>query len=83
MAVNDNSGIVPSDVEIEEKFADVSRRIIRAELLPPGKEYLKLHGDKPCYPCGGHNESVFRHIPFDEFISRVVEELEFGIYMMI
>lgn len=83
MTVDNNSGILLSDTEIEEKFGHVLGRTIQSAPLPPGKEYAELHTGKACYLCGGYNDQKFRQTPFDEFVSRVVEELGYGIHMML
>ena len=83
LTVDDNSDIVLSDTEIEEKFGLVLGRTIQSAPLPPGKEYARQQTGEPCYLCGGYNDTTFRQTPFDEFLSRVVEELGFGIHMML
>jgi len=42
LAVDDNSSNVLSDAEIEEKFADVLKRIIRTGPWQPGKRVYKI-----------------------------------------
>jgi hypothetical protein len=81
LAIDDSSGIVQFDAEVEEKFAEALKCTSRAVTRLPGEEYTGQHTDGPCYLCRGQSDKRVRQMPFDEFASLVVEELGFGIHM--
>jgi hypothetical protein len=77
--LDDRDGIVQRDTELEKRFTEVISR--RVWIGPDSREYMQSHTDKPCYLCGGRNSLEVRQIPFDEFTSRVVDELGSGVHM--
>jgi hypothetical protein len=79
--LDDREGIVQTEAELEERFAEVTTHKTRTPPRPT--EYSRLYTDQPCYLCGGHSYMELRQPPFNEFISRVVEELCFGIHMVL
>jgi hypothetical protein len=81
LAIDYSSGIVQFDAEVEEKFTEALKCTSRAVTRPPGEGYTGQHTDGPCYLCRGQSDKRVRQMPFDEFVSPVVEELGFGIHM--
>jgi hypothetical protein len=88
LAVDDHCGIVQSDAEIEERFRHV---VARGTWTTPGpsepklprREYMERSTKKPCYLCGRRTDWRKRKTPFDEFKSQVVDEIGFGIHMVL
>jgi hypothetical protein len=83
LAIDDQSGIVLFDAEVEEKLAEALGRFNLTESWVPEEEYKRLQINGPCYLCRNRTDARERRMPFDEFQSRVVEELGFGIHMVL
>lgn len=80
--LDDHYGIVQLNREVEAKFLDLMSEV---RTLPdlPAEETSESYSNQPCYLCGGLNAIEDRHAPFDEFRSRVADELGFGVHMML
>jgi hypothetical protein len=83
LALDNASGIVQLGKEIEEIFGDVTARKYMTRPRPPEDVYLRRYTNQPCYLCGGSNSLEEWRVPFDEFLSRVVDELGFRIHMIL
>ena len=83
LTLDNASGIVQLDEEIEERFSDVVAGKYLIKSRPPEHVFVRRYTNQPCYLCGGSNSLEERRAPFDEFISRVVEELGYGVHMML
>lgn len=70
-----------SDADIKEKSVDIVVRNAQTTSHQQGKGYSGMYTGQPCSLCGRHTDWKERQMPFDEFMSHVVEELGFGIHM--
>lgn len=75
--------IVQLNTEIEETSSEIEADKSRIAPMPKEEGYSNQYTDRSCYLCGGYNNSETWRVPFDEFIRRVVYELEFGIHMVL
>jgi hypothetical protein len=84
LALDRRSNIEQSDAEIEERFAHVVACSTWTTSRPSESKFTRTRYTKePCYLCGRRTEWRERKMPFDEFKSRVVDEIGFGIHMML
>lgn len=83
MELDKRQDILQSDTEIESHLKEIQAQKNRGEASRFAPRLPKETSQKcSCYRCGRGSSRTKREAPFDEFCSRVVEEIGFGIHMV-